>query len=89
MFSPQLPDLHLSVRAVVGGGSDHLAPPTEHTPQRIKRLQTKVIATLPPLPNISGNILLQALTANTDKTARMQCHTKPLSTQKEDGSNTN
>ncbi|XP_021919808.1 transcriptional activator cubitus interruptus isoform X3 [Zootermopsis nevadensis] len=50
----KLPDLHLSVRAVVGGGSDHLAPPTEHTPQRIKRLQTKVIATLPPLPNISG-----------------------------------
>lgn len=72
MFTPQLPDLHLSVRAVVGGGSDHIAPPTEHTPQRIKRLQAKGAATLPPLPNIAGNILFQALIANTDQIAGMQ-----------------
>jgi hypothetical protein len=82
VFTPQLPDLHLSVRAVVGGGSDHIAPPTEHTPQRIKRLQTKGIAMLPPLPNIAGNILSQALTANTEQVAGMQWHiiTKPVST---------
>jgi hypothetical protein len=50
-----MPDLHLSVRAVVGGGSDHTGAPTDHTSQRIKRLQAKGVATLPPLPNIAGN----------------------------------
>jgi len=42
------------VRAVVGGGSDPIGPPSDH---RIKRLQAKGVGTsLPPLPSIAGNI---------------------------------
>jgi hypothetical protein len=65
VFTPQVPDLHLSVRAVVGGGSDPIGPPTDHTSQRIKRLQAKGVTMLPPLPSIAGNILLQTVTAGT------------------------
>jgi hypothetical protein len=65
VFTLQVPDLHLSVRAVVGGGSDPIGPPTNHTSQRIKRLQAKGVTTLPPLPSIAGNILLQIVTADT------------------------
>jgi hypothetical protein len=55
VFTPQLPDLHLSVRAVIGGGSEPIGPPADHASQRIKRLQAKSVATLPPLPNVAGN----------------------------------
>jgi hypothetical protein len=45
------------VRAVVGGGSDPLGPPSDHSSQRMKRLQAKGVGTsLPPLPSIAGNI---------------------------------
>jgi len=46
------------VRAVVGGGSEPIGPPSDHSSQRIKkRLQAKGVGTsLPPLPSIAGNI---------------------------------
>ncbi|PSN43509.1 hypothetical protein C0J52_13404, partial [Blattella germanica] len=49
----ELPELHVPVRAVVGGGADPSLA-TDHAQHRIKRLPAKGVAPLPPLPNISG-----------------------------------
>ncbi|KAJ9580705.1 hypothetical protein L9F63_024115, partial [Diploptera punctata] len=51
----ELPELHVPVRALVGGGAEPGNVSADHNSHRMKRLQSKGIAPLPPLPNISGS----------------------------------